>query len=490
MSGLSVLTVYGFKLVLLVVFFSLLQQSFASPTIGVHHSHSDDTTMVHFEVCIQHFNAVARYRSMSALLTVGVFDTWCAVSASPASRQSSNSWSICPWTCHVPCSNPQLPNDDLRIQFVRKTGVIHSTFYGSSRHSSRYIDRESTNNVQLYTSFFIGKDDQEKEEQLVIPVNESMAQAAQRFVLEHNLHHQFKLQIEQNLIESMKRKAKRSTSLSTTSRNYTSVVIGASEAEITNPLAHGYSTNWLLLSANDLNILDHRQWNYYFEKSSLQTIVAEHVFEHLTFSDALIALHLCWKYLKTGGKFRLAVPDAYSFHQNKEMTRASDIDWGHRVKYNYQSLTHVLLQARFENSVLLEWHTRRGFLYNRRWNPLEGFIQRSKHFDKRGAVSLIVDAIKGDQGERERDTRGERYDLESRHHPLVVKSKVEELLRQAKHVANNGHVEQRKIYLKEAMVLNPFHCATLAFLANCTGNKAIHSIVAMRQENLKHTAVP
>ena len=466
---------------LLVGLISLLQQSYATPTIAVHHSHSNDTTMVHFEVCIQHFNAVARYRSMSALLTIDVFDTWCAVSASPASRQSSNSWAICPWTCHVPFSNPQLPNEDLRVQFVRNTGVIHSTFYGSSLHSSRYIDRESTNNVQLYTSFFIGKDDQEKEEQLVIPVDESMAQAAQRFVLDHNLHHQFKLQIEQNLIESMKRKAKRTTYLSTTSREYTSIIIGASEQEITNPLAHGYSTKWLLLSANDLNILDHRQWDYYFEKNSLQTIVAEHVFEHLTFSEALIAFRLCWKYLKTGGTFRLAVPDAHSYHQNKEMTRASDIDWGHRVKYNYQSLTQVLLQARFENSVLLEWHTRRGFLYNRRWNPLQGFIQRSKHFDKRGAVSLIVDAIKG-----ERKGRGDRYDLESRHHPLVVKSAVEELLRQAKHVANNGQVEQRKNILKEAMLLNPFHCATLAYLANCTGNEAIHSIVAMRRENLKH----
>jgi len=41
----------------------------------------------------------------------------------------------------------------------------------------------------------------------------------------------------------------------------------------------------------------------------LDAILAEHVWEHLTKEEALIAALTCYRYIKNGGYLRVAVPD-------------------------------------------------------------------------------------------------------------------------------------------------------------------------------------
>ena len=46
-----------------------------------------------------------------------------------------------------------------------------------------------------------------------------------------------------------------------------------------------------------------------FKINTISNILAEHVWEHLSYEDGLIAARNCYKYLKPGGMIRVAVPD-------------------------------------------------------------------------------------------------------------------------------------------------------------------------------------
>jgi len=198
----------------------------------------------------------------------------------------------------------------------------------------------------------------------------------------------------------------------------------------------------------------------------LEVIVAEHVFEHLTWHEAKIATKLCHDYIKPGGTLRLAVPDVNRYKLNRtEMLqqRKNDIDWKHRINFNWKTIKY-LLQPIFPHVVLLEWHTRLGFAYSRRWNPLDGFVQRTKHFDKRGQESLLVDAFKMYD---ETTFRGcQIYDIEARHQKKVVRDRVRAFVETGQY--------------QKALHLDPFDAAALQLAAK---NSVDYTIIArMRQE--------
>lgn len=64
-------------------------------------------------------------------------------------------------------------------------------------------------------------------------------------------------------------------------------------------------------SEKELDLLDRRAWERAFASKRLRHVLAEHVFEHLTFSGALRGLGLIHEMLEPGGTLRFAVPDAY-----------------------------------------------------------------------------------------------------------------------------------------------------------------------------------
>ena len=172
------------------------------------------------------------------------------------------------------------------------------------------------------------------------------------------------------------------------------VVIGASGI---------YDAGWVQTDVEHLNLLNPNQWRSYFHRSSIDAILAEHVWEHLTFDEGLEAAKRCFEYLKPGGYLRVAVPDGYHPDQHYiEYVKPGGCGPGaddHKVLYNHPTLVEIFEQAGFR-VVLLEYFDSEGRFHSVDWNVHDGKIHRSKRFDERNQkgklnyTSLILDAHK------------------------------------------------------------------------------------------------
>lgn len=168
--------------------------------------------------------------------------------------------------------------------------------------------------------------------------------------------------------------------------------------------AEGSTQNgWVSTEINVLNLLKDDDWKSCFTVNYIDNILAEHVWEHLTLEEGVIAASTCFKYLKFGGRLRAAVPDG--FHPDKAYIEwvkpngtgpASD---DHKLLYTYRSFKGIFEQAGFQVK-LLEYFDENGVFHFNEWSPDEGLIMRSKQFDKRNAdgrlnyTSIILDAVK------------------------------------------------------------------------------------------------
>ncbi len=164
-----------------------------------------------------------------------------------------------------------------------------------------------------------------------------------------------------------------------------------------------YDKNWLSTDIDTLDITKSGDWRKLLLFRRLDNIMAEHVWEHLTEGHTKQANMNCFKYLKSGGVMRLAVPDGY--HPDPDY-----IDWvrpggggpgaeDHKILYNYKIMQDRLKAVGFEVS-LLEYWDENGHFHFKDWTDEGGHIMRSRRYDKRNAngdlkyTSLIVDAIK------------------------------------------------------------------------------------------------
>ncbi len=174
------------------------------------------------------------------------------------------------------------------------------------------------------------------------------------------------------------------------------VIVGAGGTE---------QDGWVSLQESDLDITKPEQWAELFEPNSIDAIVAEHVWEHLTGTEGLQAAINCYRYLKRGGTLRIAVPDGCHPDQNY-------IDWvapgtgyngdDHKVLYNYKSLSQLMRAAGF----YLEWKefwNEQGDFYTETIESERGDMRRTSHnlwavllSLRVGApyTSLVIDGIK------------------------------------------------------------------------------------------------
>ncbi|MBS4218089.1 SAM-dependent methyltransferase [Bacillus sp. FJAT-49711] len=176
------------------------------------------------------------------------------------------------------------------------------------------------------------------------------------------------------------------------------IVVGAGE--------YNNNPEWIHTQENELNLLDISIWKKRFDENTITAILAEQVWEHLTYEEGVQAAKICYKYLKTSGYIRCAVPDGFfpdETYQNvikvggpgpKDHPAAS-----HKIVYNYKTLSDMFQNAGFEVK-LLEYHDKEGNFHYNEWDGKQGVIFRSKHYDPRNKdgrlvfPSLIVDAIK------------------------------------------------------------------------------------------------
>ncbi|MDR4885993.1 SAM-dependent methyltransferase [Fredinandcohnia sp. QZ13] len=176
------------------------------------------------------------------------------------------------------------------------------------------------------------------------------------------------------------------------------VVIGAGEY-VNNP-------GWIHTQEEELNLLNEKMWEKRFSESSIKAILAEHVWEHLTYEEGIEAAKMCFKYLKPSGYIRCAVPDGYfpdeSYQNTVQVGGPGPKDHAaasHKIVHNYKTLTKMFESAGYKVK-LLEYCDEEGSFHQNTWYGADGVIFRSKKFDPRNQgeklvfPSLIIDALK------------------------------------------------------------------------------------------------
>jgi predicted SAM-dependent methyltransferase len=170
------------------------------------------------------------------------------------------------------------------------------------------------------------------------------------------------------------------------------IVIGASGV---------HDSGWTATEIDYLDITKDSDWQRFFTPASITGMLAEHVWEHLTPSDALLAAQLCLKYLKPNGYLRAAVPDglqrdpSYIEHVKPGGTGPGADD--HKLLYTYRTFKEVFEKTGFDVEIL-EYFDENGKFHSVGWNPADGMISRSRRFDARNKdgklhyTSLIIDA--------------------------------------------------------------------------------------------------
>lgn len=162
--------------------------------------------------------------------------------------------------------------------------------------------------------------------------------------------------------------------------------------------------NWLATNIECLNILKVSSFESLLGEKQVDRFLAEHVFEHIRYDDAIVGLKNCNRFMKPGGTIRIAVPDG--FHPNPDyidMVKPGGYGWGsddHKLLYTYKSLSRLLEEAGFKVR-LLEYYDEAGEFHYNDWKSEDGHVMRSMRYDKRfheplGYSSLIIDGIKSE----------------------------------------------------------------------------------------------
>ncbi|HXB01652.1 MAG TPA: hypothetical protein VNV15_02400 [Opitutaceae bacterium] len=160
---------------------------------------------------------------------------------------------------------------------------------------------------------------------------------------------------------------------------------------------------WIPTDIECLNVLNAADWNRFFSPGSIDALLAEHVWEHLTPSEGACAAALCFKYLRHGGYLRLAVPDGlHPDPHYREWVRAGGTGAGahdHKVLYTCITFSALFEQVGF-CCELLEYFDEQGIFHDKVWSIQDGTIRRSKRFDERNRdgqlhyTSIAMDAHK------------------------------------------------------------------------------------------------
>ncbi len=172
------------------------------------------------------------------------------------------------------------------------------------------------------------------------------------------------------------------------------IVIGAGGVDI---------PGWILTDIPVLDVLEASHWATIFQKNTIDRVLAEHVFEHLTEEQLKIFLHNVRPYLAPESFIRIAVPDG--FHPSSEYieyVRPGGIGEGaddHKILYNYQLFQRLIEECQYAYR-LLEYFDENGQFHQLEWSAEDGMIRRSKDHDARNQqqplsyTSLIIDLWK------------------------------------------------------------------------------------------------
>lgn len=165
-----------------------------------------------------------------------------------------------------------------------------------------------------------------------------------------------------------------------------------------------YPKGWVPSGIETIHAGKKENWNKYFKPSTLNAIMGEHIWEHLSPEDAISGAESCYKFLKPGGYCRIAVPDG--LHPDPVYLKGvgpigpNEL---HKVMYDYKSIVELFESAGFTVE-LLEYYDNDGVFHKTDWDPEKGLIHRSIRFRNQhkdvsclgldNYTSLIIDAFK------------------------------------------------------------------------------------------------
>lgn len=162
--------------------------------------------------------------------------------------------------------------------------------------------------------------------------------------------------------------------------------------------------SWINTDKKTLDITDINSWsNNNINDESIDRILAEHVFEHLTDTGRMQAILNFKRFLKKDGVVRLAVPDGYhpdeNYIKNVDVGGTGKSAYDHKFLYNYKTLSELFISNGFSVD-LLEYFDEKGQFHFKEWDVKDGFIKRSSRYDRRNKqnklsyTSLIIDLKK------------------------------------------------------------------------------------------------
>ena len=173
---------------------------------------------------------------------------------------------------------------------------------------------------------------------------------------------------------------------------------GSPEKRIVIGAWNKYDSGWIPTQRDFLDLTKPTDWDV-FTPGSIDALLAEHVWEHLSEDEGAAAAQTCFTYLKPGGYLRIAVPDG--LHPDPEyiqtvkagadgerpLTALDGNAANHKALYTYRTLQAQLEDAGFQVE-LYEYFDEQGKFHYREWDQRKGTIWRSKRFDPRKGESV------------------------------------------------------------------------------------------------------
>ncbi len=157
---------------------------------------------------------------------------------------------------------------------------------------------------------------------------------------------------------------------------------------------------WISTTYPWFDATDASSWQRAFSGTPVQSLLAEHVVEHLTGEQFNLVLKNASQFMAQDGHLRIAVPDG--LHPDPdyiESVRPNGSGPGcddHKFLYDFRTMKKTVEEAGM-TCELLEWWDEEGEFHKRPWRQADGFIKRSADHDARNSngelkyTSLIVD---------------------------------------------------------------------------------------------------
>jgi predicted SAM-dependent methyltransferase len=136
---------------------------------------------------------------------------------------------------------------------------------------------------------------------------------------------------------------------------------------------------WLSLNRDMCDLTLEKDFRFLFKTSSLDNILLEHVVEHLETQDFEKALDIMKKFLRPGGRIRIAVPDKnHPSSYVRELTGINGTEPGaddHKAFYSIDDFKGLALKHGLTLEPL-EYFDHSGIFHSRDFNMENGYIIR------------------------------------------------------------------------------------------------------------------